>query len=253
MKGEVTRARAGCDRGPRRIVRGQRAVLGIEPVDHHAVQSQIDDHREPVRGIDVGGMSMRGRLTARVHARSFVLDKRGRLAQSSLLVDRQHAGTAAAVVCHQHVASGMIERHVTRSGSPGRLRVDQRQGACPRVDLECVHGPAAASPEISHLTHRKQPISLGMDRQKRRIDCLARQHRGTQNTTFQIEHRQVDASAIAPGIGAEIDSHSTGIRLRLLLALRPQRSQGPPAATASTASNESFVLGLRIEHGESPL
>src|SRR5579885_1402070 len=98
MKSEMARAGLWLDLHRWRLVFLQSALIGIEAVDKHLIESQIGDKGEVIGGIEVDGMCMRFLLTGWIDALAAMLTKRGTFTESAILFDVQHRGTAAAVV-----------------------------------------------------------------------------------------------------------------------------------------------------------
>src|SRR6185312_2668477 len=109
MKGEMprTQARIHFDKGW--IVRSKRSFCRIDSIAHDFIQTKLRNKDKPVIGGDNGFVSMRPALAALIHAGAAMLRERYDIAQGAagLHPVRRHA--AAAVICDEQHAIGLIE------------------------------------------------------------------------------------------------------------------------------------------------
>ena len=138
----MTRACAGLGRRERRVVRCERALGRVEPVDHHLVDAKVRDVGEPIARIDVDRMRVRCLLALRVDARTRVLDEGRCRLQRTIRADRQHRDTPAAIIRNEDVLAAVVDDEVRRAATDRRLPVQRGERAGLAVDREGADRPA---------------------------------------------------------------------------------------------------------------
>src|SRR5439155_16038511 len=124
-KSEMARPRARLYLPCRWVVRLQRALVGIEPVDHHLVEPQVGDESVAIGGIEIDGMGVRSFLALLVDARAVMLHEARCLTQMPISANGQGAGAAAAVIGDQDMFALAIDDDVAGTGAAGGLLVQQ--------------------------------------------------------------------------------------------------------------------------------
>src|ERR1700722_2632730 len=97
---------------------------------------------------------MRPFLPLRVRAMSAVLHKRGRLAEFSIAQDREGRDTAAGVVRHQYIFSGLVDSHVAGVRSASGYFVQERELAGGRIDRKRAQASAVRTLVVGQFVDR---------------------------------------------------------------------------------------------------
>ena len=132
----------------------QPAAFGVVAVDEQPVRAQVRRNREPVVGVQVDGMRVRRRLPGRVDAGPLVLHDLAGGGERAVRLQRQHRERAPGVVGHQQMSPLAIHGQMAGVRAPGRLRVEQGQGAGRLVDLERADAPALVCIDVVDLVGR---------------------------------------------------------------------------------------------------
>ena len=162
----MTRAGPGLQTSPTGGCREKLALLIIEPIYHHPVETEIRCVRIPAGRVEDNGVCMRPLLPG-LHARSLVLNDIGCPPEAPVTADRQNRETASRVVGHQHESPGRIDRKVARIGTMRRTPVQQPQVAGLWIHGKRAHRTARLPFELGSFVHTEEPTSISVDHKKR--------------------------------------------------------------------------------------
>jgi hypothetical protein len=84
----VPGSRARLDGEPRRIIRNQLAIRGIETINQDLVQAEIAGQDKLVAGVASYKVSVRAFLALMIDARTMVLDRYGRFSEMTITLKR---------------------------------------------------------------------------------------------------------------------------------------------------------------------
>src|SRR6266852_2941017 len=152
-------------------------IAGVEVKDRELVQAKVRlNHKAIVRG-DPNPVGMRPFLPLLVHARAVVLHKTGGFSQTSILMHGKASNASAAVVRHQNIFPGLVQRNMTGPTAAAGYLIEQLKRAAAMIDGKRADGSALLSSKLIHLVHRVQIFPAGMHCHKRRISGLRRKPR----------------------------------------------------------------------------
>src|ERR1700720_3551948 len=188
-------SRSWCELHKRGIVRGESASSRVDPVGENSIQPQISYQYEPVVRGQRDHVRMRSALAFLVYARSGVLEKCGRFAQRSVLMNRKRGHAAAAVIRSEQQLPGLVDGDMTWSRTARRNSIEQLQSMGGGVDREGAHATGCLTFIHRDFIRGIQEALVRMNRQERRILRFRHQTNRRRLTGRTVEAISVDALA----------------------------------------------------------
>src|SRR5262245_60411249 len=94
---------------------------------------------------------------------------------------------------------------MARPAANRRLLVQERELAAGRVDGEGADAAAFLTAHRLHFTDRVEELLARMDGEERRVGRFARQPLRRELSGRRVQLEEIDALALRPGIGADVD------------------------------------------------